>query len=81
MFEENEYVKLTNQLQNTVTTAYAIIMIIAVIIGIAGGGVALIITIPIGLLISKYYTLNTRIKIQEMKWKIDMYEKNIKGSN
>ena len=81
MFEENEYIKLTNQLQNTVTTTYAIIMIIAIIIGIAGGGVALIITIPIGLLISKYYTLKTRIKIQEMKWKIDMYEKNIKGSN
>lgn len=81
MFEENEYIRLTNQLQNTVTTTYAIIMIIAVIIGIAGGGLALIITIPIGLLISKYYTLKTRIKIQEMKWIIDMYERKMKGSN
>ena len=69
MFEENEYIKLTNQLQNTVTTTYAIIMIIAIIIGIAGGGVALIIITAI------VYNVYSKIKKSDLEVKNTYQEK------
>ena len=75
IFEKEKYYKYIQQLETYQTIVYIIIMIIAVIIGIAGGGIALILTIPIGLLISWIYLIATRIKVQEMKWKFDIYNK------
>ena len=74
MFDENEYIKLINSLQNGVTLSYVIILILSVLIGIGTGGTTLIITIPIGLIIAYIFTFATKVKIQEMKWRIDMYE-------
>ena len=77
IFEKEKYYKYIQQLETYQTIVYVLIMIISVITGIAGGFVALIITIPIGLLISWIYLIATRIKIQEMKWKFDIYNKII----
>ena len=75
IFEKEKYYKYIQQLERYQSIVYAIVMIIAVITGIAGGGIALIITIPVGMLISWFYLIATRIKIQEMKWKFDIYNK------
>ena len=75
IFEKEKYYKYIQQLERYQSIVYAIVMIIAVIIGIAGGGIALIITIPVGMLISWFYLIATRVKIQEMKWKFDIYNK------
>lgn len=75
MFDENEYIKLINHLQNSVTTVYVIILILSVIIGIASGIATLIITIPVGMFLAFLVTFATKVKIQEMKWRVDMYHK------
>ena len=75
MFDQNEYIKLINSLQNGITIIYIVILIIAVLTGIASGIVTLIITIPLGLLIAYCTTFATKVKIQEMKWRVDMYNK------
>ena len=77
IFEKEKYYKYIQQLETYQTIVYVLIMIISVIIGIAGRFIALIITIPIGLLISWIYLIARRIKIQEMKWKFDIYNKII----
>ena len=78
IFEKEKYYKYIQQLERYQSIVYAIVMIIAVITGIAGGGIALIITIPVGMLISWFYLIATRVKIQEMKWKFDIYNKLMK---
>ena len=75
IFEKEKYYKYIRQLETYQTAMYIIIMIISVIIGIATGFTTLIVTIPIGLLLSWIYLIATRIKIQEMKWKFDIYNK------
>ena len=75
IFDKEKYYKYIQQLERYQSIVYAIVMIIAVITGIAGGGIALIITIPVGMLISWFYLIATRVKIQEMKWKFDIYNK------
>lgn len=75
IFEKEKYYKYIQQLETYQTTVYIIIMLIFIIIGIALGKKALIITIPIGLIIAWIYTIRTKIKIQEMKWNFDIYNK------
>lgn len=77
IFEKEKYYKYINQLEKEQTIIYIIIMILAIIIGIAAGGTPLIVTIPFGLFISWCYTIGIKIKIQEMKWKFDIYNKLI----
>lgn len=75
LFEKEKYYKYINQLENYQTAVFVIIMLIFTIIGLANGITTLIITIPLGLLIAWLYTIKTKIKIQEMKWKFDIYSK------
>ena len=75
IFEKEKYYKFIQQLERYQTIVYVIIMIIAVITGIATGVATLIVTIPLGMLLSWFYLITTRIKIQEMKWKFDIYIK------
>ena len=77
IFEKEKYYKYIQQLEKYQTIVYIIIMIIAVIVGIITGGATLIITIPLGMLISWFYLISVRVKIQEMKWKFDIYNKII----
>lgn len=75
MFEKEKYYKLIKDLEKIVTIIYVLILIFSVIIGLIGGGVSLIITIPIGLLVAFLYTIAMKIKIQEMRWQMDIYDK------
>ena len=75
MFEKEKYYKLIKDLEKIVTIIYVLILIFSVIIGLIGGGVSLIITIPIGLLVAFLYTITMKIKIQEMRWQMDIYDK------
>ena len=75
MFEKEKYYKLIKDLEKIVTIIYVLILIFSVIIGLIGGGVSLIITIPIGLLVAFLYTITMKIKIQEMRFQMDIYYK------
>lgn len=75
MFEKQKYYKLMSDLETGITIMYVVTMVIAVIIGIAAGVAPLIITIPLGLLISYFVTFATKIKIQEMRWRMDVHDK------
>jgi predicted PurR-regulated permease PerM len=75
IFERDKYYSYIQSLEKSVTIYYVVIMIFAVLLGIATGLVTLIITIPLGMFISWIMTFATKVKIQEMKWKIDMYDK------
>lgn len=75
IFEREKYYNYINKLERSITIAYGIIMLFAIIIGIATGIATLIITIPLGMIISASYTFGAKVKVQEMKWKFDIYEK------
>lgn len=77
MFEKEKYYKYINTINTMNTITYIILVIIAFIISIVTNISSLIITIPLGLLIANIYTFNNKIKIQEMKWKMDIYNKII----
>ena len=75
LFEKDKYYKYIQQLEKYQTVVYVIIMLVAIIIGLATGVLTLIITIPLGMLIAWCNLIATRIRIQEMKWKFDIYAK------
>ena len=75
IFEKEKYYKYIQNIETTIKVAYIVIMIISVLIGIAAGGAPLIITIPLGMLISWSYTIGAKIKVQEMRWNLDIYNK------
>lgn len=75
IFEKEKYYKYIQNIETTIKVAYIVIMIISVLIGITAGGAPLIITIPLGMLISWSYTIGAKIKVQEMRWKFDIYNK------
>ena len=73
LFEKEKYYKYIGTIENMITAYYFIIIGIFVLIGIASKNF-------IGFIISTIATLNAKIKIQEMKWKMDIYEK-VKKTN
>lgn len=76
LFEKDKYYKYIKELENIVNFSYAIYAIIFGILGaIIGKGIGLILGIIIGMLLARAYTLNTKIKIQKMKWEIDIHQK------
>lgn len=77
-FERDTYYKYIKTMESMNTLAYVIIIGIGLIIGLATGVVTLIISIPISILLANMYTFATKIKIQEMKWKIDIHAEIMK---
>ena len=75
LFEKEKYYKYIGTLQNIVNFAYAVIMLICFLIGSIGGPIGGLLGIGIGFLLATTYTIVTKIKIQEMKWKMDIYER------
>ena len=74
-FEKDKYYKYIGTLEKIVDFYYVILAIIGAIAGLLiYKFVGLIIGIFLGLLIARLYTLKTKIKIQNMRWKIDVYE-------
>ena len=81
LFEKEKYYKYIGTIENMITAYYFIIIGIFVLIGIASKNfIGFIICILIGILMSTIATLNAKIKIQEMKWKMDIYE-TVKKTN
>lgn len=81
LFEKEKYYKYIGTIENMITAYYFIIIGIFLLIGIASKNfISCIIFVLIGILISTIATLNAKIKVQEMKWKIDIYEK-VKKTN
>lgn len=72
-FERDTYYKYIKTLESMNQLAYVIIIGLGVIIGLATGIVTLIISVPISILLANAYTFASKIKIQEMKWKIDIH--------
>ncbi len=77
-FERDIYYKYIKTLESMNTIAYVIIIGIGILIGLATGIATLIISIPISILLANMYTFATKIKIQEMKWKIDIHAEIMK---
>ena len=75
LFEKDKYYGFINGIEKMITVAYVIFILLGVIIGMTTGGIiGLIIGGLIGLFIATLYTKASKIKIQEMKWKMDIYE-------
>ncbi len=73
-FEQEKYYSYIQKIENSIIWSYVIVMFFAIIIGCASpSGSALIITIPIGLLLCGSWTLASKIKVQEMRMKMDIY--------
>lgn len=84
MFEKELYYKYTKTLQTMNTVVYIVLIVIALLITLLSKNMTgLIITLPIAILIANNYTFKNKIKIQEMHWKLDMYNEIItkRGSN
>ena len=77
-FERDTYYKYIKTLESMNTLAYVIIIGLGIILGIATGVITLIISVPISILLANMYTFATKIKIQEMKWKIDVHTQIMK---
>lgn len=75
LFEKEKYYKYINNLERNIIIAYIIIILLTTILGIIiAKGIGLILGIAIGIIISGNYTLITKIRIQKMKWEIDIYQ-------
>ena len=75
LFEKEKYYKYIGTLQNMVNFAYAVIILICFLIGSIGGPFGGLLGIGIGFLLATAYTIAAKIKIQEMKWKMDIHDK------
>lgn len=75
LFEKEKYYKYINNLERNIIIAYIIIILLTAILGIIiAKGIGLILGIAIGIIISGNYTLITKIRIQKMKWEMDIYQ-------
>lgn len=76
MFEKEKEYEYIKYLEKNIIFVYVIVMFITTILFTAMLQVlGLIIGLVLGYLIAKNYTISTKIKIQEMKWRIDIYNK------
>lgn len=76
LFEKEKYYKYINQIEKSITVTYIIIVGIFMIIGLAlANMISFILMTLIGFLISSMYTLGAKIKIQKMRWEIDIHNK------
>lgn len=81
LFEPEKYYKYIQTLEKTKTAYYVIFILIGILIGTAtANGTAIILGGLIGFFIAGIYTLGIKIKIQKMKWEMDIYNK-IKEKN
>lgn len=76
LFEKDKYYKYVGTLEKMVNFSYIVLIGLFMIVGIlVGKEIGFIIGTLIGFILATTYTLNTKIKIQDMKWKLDIYQK------
>lgn len=75
MFEKEKYYKYIKTLERNISIIYILITLLTAVLGIViAKGIGLILGIAIGILVSNNYTLMAKIKIQKMKWEIDVHQ-------
>lgn len=80
MFEKNKEYEYIQYLEKNIIFVYIITMLLfATIFTAMLKAIGLIIGLVLGYFLAKYYTISTKIKIQEMKWRIDIHNKIMKG--
>lgn len=76
LFEKDKYYKYICTLEKIINFSYAIYMFLGFVIGAMIGNIlGAIVGTSVGFLIATIYTINTKIRIQDMKWKMDIYFK------
>ena len=76
LFEQEKYYKYIQTLEKTKIAYYIIFIILGILLGaITGNGINIIIGGIIGFFIAGLSTLGIKIKIQKMKWEMDIYNK------
>lgn len=75
IFEKEKYYKQIKDLESIVNITYLFVVGFFALMGLTKGVMGFIVLTGIGFLISWCITFATQVKIQEMKWKFDMYEK------
>lgn len=79
MFEKEKYNNYINTLQATIIIKNAVIILAIIIITIISQKYfTILFSILVGILTSIITTFKTKIRIQEMYWKLDLYNKFIK---
>ena len=73
MFEKEKYYQYIQTLEKAVNFYYVFLMGLGLLIGAFMGIVGVLIGVLIGFFIAHMYTLAIKIKIQDMKWKIDIH--------
>lgn len=74
IFEKEKYYQYINSIEKMITATYVLLIMAGIGIGAFGGILGIILGAFIGFIISTLYTKAAKIKIQEMKWKMDIYE-------
>ena len=76
MFEKEKYYKYIKTLEGMNTATYAIVMTISIISGaMTNNLLTLILSALLGFLFANIITFCTKMKIQKMRWEIDIYDK------
>ena len=79
IFEQDKYYKYIGTLEKIKTAFYIFYILIGIVIGSAtGNGFTIILFGLIGFFFASIQTILIKIRIQEMKWKMDVYNKIIK---
>lgn len=80
MFDKQKYYKFINDVKSQIATLYSIYTIIFVILAymiyqITGSMLLSILTVILGIGSISMLTKNLEIKLQEMYWRLDIYDK------
>ena len=75
IFEQEKYYSYIQTLEKYKNAIYVIYILLGIIIGMYGGILGVIIGALIGFLSASMHTLGIKIKIQKMKWEMDIYNK------
>lgn len=80
MFDKQKYYKFINDVKSQIATLYSIYTIIFVILAymiyqITGSMLLSILTVILGIGSISILTKNLEIKLQEMYWRLDIYDK------
>lgn len=76
LFEKEKYYSYIGILEKMINFYYALFIGIFGIIGVATGNVfGLIIGVGLGFIMAKACTLGAKIKVQKMRWEMDIYLK------
>ena len=76
MFEKEKEYQYIQYLEKNIIFVYVVVMLLfTLMFATLFKGLGLIIGLVLGYFIAKNYTISTKIKIQEMKWRIDIHNK------